>query len=202
MSRLRELRQQQGRTIAELALRLGVNESTLRNWERGRHLPKSATMRRKIARVLGVPEPQLALEPQPAPATKEEQPVIAAAIIVQDGRVLMTRRRFREGELVWGFPTGAVEEGESPEQAAVREVQEEVGLNIAAERRLGERVHPATKRHMVYVACDVVSGTAELVDHEELAEIAWSDLQQLTERVPGGIFEPVQEYLNRALIHA
>jgi len=55
---------------------------------------------------------------------------------------------------------------------------------------------------MVYVACQVVSGTAELVDHEELAEIAWSDLQQLAERVPGGIFEPVQEYLNHALIHA
>jgi hypothetical protein len=62
-----------------------------------------------------------------------------------------------------------------------------------------ERVHPATKRHMVYVACRVVSGTAELVDHEELAEIAWSDLHQLAERVLGGVFEPVQEYLNRTM---
>lgn len=202
MSRLRELRRQQGRTIAELALRLGVNESTLRNWERGRHLPKSAAMRRKIARVLGVPEPQLALQPQPTPATKEEQPVIAAAIIVKDGRVLMTRRRFREGELVWGFPTGKVEDGESPEQAAVREVREEVMLNVAAESRLGERVHPTTKRQMVYVACQVVSGTAELKDHEELTAIAWCDRDELAERVPSGIFEPVQEYLNRTLIHA
>jgi 8-oxo-dGTP diphosphatase len=125
--------------------------------------------------------------------------VIAAAVIVHEGRVLMTRRRFREGELVWGFPAGAVQEGESPEQAAGREVQEEVGLNVAAERRLGERVHPATKRHMVYVACRVVSGTAELMDDEELAEIAWSDLHQLAERVPGGVFEPVQEYLNRTM---
>ena len=62
MNRIRELRKGQGRTIAELAMRLGVTESTLRNWERGRHLPKSAAMRRKVARVLGVPEATLALE--------------------------------------------------------------------------------------------------------------------------------------------
>jgi 8-oxo-dGTP diphosphatase len=132
----------------------------------------------------------------------EERPPIAAAIIVQDGRVLMTRRRFSEGSLVWGFPTGEVEPGESPEQAAVREVREEVGLQVAVERRLGERDHPATGRHMVYIACRVQSGSAELVDHEELAEAAWCTLEELLERVPSGIFQPVLEHLERVLTPA
>ncbi len=142
----------------------------------------------------------------PAPAStapikqgSETRPSIAAAIIVEDGRVLMTRRRFAEGSLSWAFPAGECEEGESPEPAVEREVHEEVGLEVQAMRRLGERVHPATGRHMVYLACRVIAGSVDLVDHEELAELAWCDLAGLAERVPNGVFEPVQEYLEGVL---
>jgi 8-oxo-dGTP diphosphatase len=60
------------------------------------------------------------------------EPGISAAIIVQDGRVLMIRRRVAEGELSWQFPAGGIEPGESPEDAAVRETAEETGLTVAA----------------------------------------------------------------------
>src|SRR5215469_13760995 len=93
---------------------------------------------------------------------------IAAAIIVNDGRLLLVRRRVAEGELSWQFPAGAVEPGESPETAAVREAAEETTLSVRVVRQLGERVHPATGRTMVYVACEVVSGTATVGDEEEL----------------------------------
>ncbi|HZU16173.1 MAG TPA: NUDIX domain-containing protein [Candidatus Dormibacteraeota bacterium] len=129
---------------------------------------------------------------------------LAAAIIARGDRVLMTRRRFREGSLVWGFPTGECEPGETPEQAATREVEEEVGLTVAVERRLGERIHPVTRRHMVYLACTVLAGEARLIDHEELAELAWCTLAEVIERAApaGGLYPPVQEYLERALTRA
>ena len=57
---------------------------------------------------------------------------IAAAVIVKDGQVLMVRRRVKEGQLSWQFPAGAVEPGETGEEAAVRETREEVGLTVAA----------------------------------------------------------------------
>ncbi|MBO1413526.1 NUDIX hydrolase, partial [Streptomyces sp. FH025] len=44
----------------------------------------------------------------------EEAPGIAVAIVVQDGRVLMVRRRVAEGQLSWQFPAGEIEPGESP----------------------------------------------------------------------------------------
>src|SRR3712207_3685958 len=100
---------------------------------------------------------------------------IAAAIIVNDGRVLLVRRRVAEGELSWQFPSGAVEAGEAPEDAAVREAFEETTLTVRAVERIGERVHPATGRTMVYVACEAVSGTAAVGDEEELAEVAWAN---------------------------
>jgi 8-oxo-dGTP diphosphatase len=124
---------------------------------------------------------------------------IAASIIVSNGRVLMVRRRVREGELSWQFPAGEVEPGESPDDAAVREAREETGLIVRATKRIGERVHPATGRAMVYVACDVTAGTPYVGDEEELAEVAWCDRATLTSYVPYPFYGPVQEYLDAIL---
>jgi 8-oxo-dGTP diphosphatase len=129
----------------------------------------------------------------------EERPPIAAAVIVTDGRVLMVQRRIKEGSLLWQFPAGQVEAEESGADAAVRETQEEVGLTVEPVKELGQRVHPATGRTMIYVACRAVSGTARLVDDEELAEVEWCDRGKLTEYVPYPFFEPVQAYLDEEL---
>ena len=129
----------------------------------------------------------------------DERPSIAAAIVVNKGRVLMVRRRVSEGQLSWQFPAGKVEPGETREDAAVRETQEETGLTVAAGKLLGERVHPKTGRLMSYTACDVLGGTAHVADTEELAELAWVAHGEIPQYVPYGLFEPVQEYLDAAL---
>jgi 8-oxo-dGTP diphosphatase len=128
-----------------------------------------------------------------------ERPAIAAAVIVSDGRVLMVRRREREGQLSWQFPAGEVEPGESGEEAAVRETQEEVGLTVDAEERLGERIHPATGRRMLYFACKVLDGKPYVADEEELAEVEWCDRAKLTQYVPYPFFGPVQDYFDARL---
>lgn len=133
--------------------------------------------------------------------TTTDQPVVSMAIIAHNGAVLMIRRRQKEGELLWAFPGGAVEDGETAEQAAVREVAEEVGLTVEADKVLGERVHPKTSRAMVYVACTVVDGEPAVLDAEEIAEVAWVKHGDIPAHVPYGLFEPVQEYLDGALVH-
>ncbi|MFI5770096.1 NUDIX hydrolase [Streptomyces sp. NPDC051658] len=129
----------------------------------------------------------------------EDRPGIAAAIVVHEGRVLMVRRRVSEGQLSWQFPAGEVELGEAREDAAVRETQEETGLDVVALKLLGERVHPKTGRLMSYTACEVVGGTAHVADTEELDELAWVAHGGIPRYVPYGLFEPVQEYLDGAL---
>lgn len=129
----------------------------------------------------------------------DNQPPVSTAIIVDGGKVLMIRRREREGKLLWAFPGGGIEAGESPEQAAVREVAEEVELEVKAVRVLGDRVHPATGVHMTYVACEPISGEAAIGDAEEIAEVAWLRHAEIPTYVPYGLYPRVQEYLDGVL---
>lgn len=50
----------------------------------------------------------------------------------------LAARRTRRGQLAWGLAKGAIEQGESDEQAAVREVLEETGLEAEVEADLGD----------------------------------------------------------------
>lgn len=57
-------------------------------------------------------------------STKEHS---AGGILMEDGSVLLILMRNLKGDQVWTFPKGHVDPGETPEQAAVREVLEETG---------------------------------------------------------------------------
>lgn len=127
-----------------------------------------------------------------------ERPAVAAAVIVQKGRVLLIRRAAPEGALLWQLPAGQVEPGESGEQAAVREVREETGLDVSVVKTLGERVHPESGRRMIYVLCDVIDGTAHAAATKEVAEVEWCDRAATANHVPS-FFKPVQELLDATL---
>jgi 8-oxo-dGTP pyrophosphatase MutT (NUDIX family) len=100
-------------------------------------------------------------------------------------------------------PNGSRENGDSQDEDAwqtfadtiVREVKEETGLEITAGDVIGERVHPKTDRHMVYVAAKP-TGKLEAVggDPDELSEVRWASLAEADELLPG-MFEPVKDHL-------
>ena len=64
-----------------------------------------------------------------------EHPMVGVgAIIVQDGKILIVRRGSEPGKGKWSVPGGLVELGETVEQAVVREVREECGLDVEVDR--------------------------------------------------------------------
>jgi 8-oxo-dGTP pyrophosphatase MutT (NUDIX family) len=57
----------------------------------------------------------------------------AGAVVIEEGCCLLLRRASE-----WVFPKGHLERGETPEEAAVREVREEAGIDVALDAALGE----------------------------------------------------------------
>jgi len=67
----------------------------------------------------------------------------AVAVIVRDRRLLVIRRsRFVVAPRTFCFPGGAIEGDESEQEALVREIREELGVTILAERRVWQSVTP------------------------------------------------------------
>jgi len=124
---------------------------------------------------------------------------IVGAVVVHADRVLLIRRSAPAGSLLWTFPSGKLEPGETAGKAAAREALEEAGVTVEPVRLLGERVHPVTGWPVAYVACRLLAGTAHAASPREVAEVAWVRLGEMRELVPGGVYAPVQAYLDELL---
>jgi ADP-ribose pyrophosphatase YjhB (NUDIX family) len=126
----------------------------------------------------------------------EPQPVVAV-IVTSDEGALITKRK--DGSPPYGFVSGEIEPGESPDDAAVRKVKKETGCAVRTIRVLGRRVHPATGRTLIYLAAEPTQGTEVFVgDEAELDEVRWVTLAEADELLPG-MFDSVRAYLGRAL---
>ena len=114
--------------------------------------------------------------------TRARKLVVAGLIIGEDRRVLITQRRADQAlPLQWEFPGGKVEPGEAPAAALVRELREEIGVEVAVGRIWDVLFHPYPDFDLVMLvyACRVVSGTPRPV---EVADLAWV----ATGELPGG----------------
>jgi mutator protein MutT len=90
--------------------------------------------------------------------------------------------------ILWSLPKGHIEEGETPEQAALREVQEETGIESAIEKSLGvidfwfmaggKRIHK-TVHHYLFRE----SGGLLAAQESEVDEVAWFPLAEIVERL-------------------
>ena len=59
----------------------------------------------------------------------------SGTIILQDGKVAVIKRT-RSGKVYYVFPGGGIEDNETPEEAAIRETQEELGVTVEIDRLL------------------------------------------------------------------
>ncbi len=115
-------------------------------------------------------------------------------IIRQDNKILLIKRKDDDG-ILWAFPGGTVEVGETDKDAVIREVMEETGVSCIANKLLGERLHPTTKVVIAYWLCDYQSGEPIVNAPDEIDEVAWIEKEEIIEKLGPTLFEPVRKYL-------
>lgn len=106
------------------------------------------------------------------------------ALIQRNGAFLsLQRSKGKDDGVVWSFPSGKVEDGETEEQALVREVQEETSIICTPTKRLGERILP-NNNVLVYWLADYVEGTPTDPANKETSLVAFRTTAELLKLIP------------------
>ena len=94
---------------------------------------------------------------------------VAAAIIVKDNKVFATQRGYGEFKDGWEFPGGKLEPGESAREALIREIREELDVDIRVGRLLETVEYDYPKFHLTMhcFICELLSEEIVLKDHED-----------------------------------
>lgn len=92
---------------------------------------------------------------------------VVAAIIKRGGEVLATQRGHGDFVGGWEFPGGKIEQGETPEEALVREIHEELGVAIEVDElvMVVDYDYETFHLHMLCFLCHEVDGEIELREH-------------------------------------
>ena len=90
----------------------------------------------------------------------------ANAIVERDGGVLLVRLNYGPRDGHWALPGGLVEDDETPEQAAVRETEEETGFHVALEGLLASWMRPGFPILVVVYRARIESGSLHVAPDE------------------------------------
>ena len=117
--------------------------------------------------------------------------VAAFAFIRKEETILLVKQGY--GHQFWSLPGGVMEEGESIDQAAIREVKEETGLNIRLEKLIGVYSKPSEGALALTFVGEVVGG--ELRADNEIIEVCFFPLANLPENIREHLSQRVDDFI-------
>jgi len=122
-----------------------------------------------------------------------------AFITKNDGQSLLLLRRTKDPESgFWSIPGGAVEFGETFEQATIREIREETGLDIEIKGLLSltDHIFPEDGVHWVTPSFQaiVVGGELQNLEPEKQDALEWFDLNNLPEKLAKPTLNALRRY--------
>ena len=116
--------------------------------------------------------------------------VVTGVIRDENGKILITQRNLKKAQGgLWEFPGGKIEPNETRENAIVREIKEELDIDIQVEGYLSEKVfnYPEKDINLIALECKKINGDVKLLEHEDYRWVTNSELTNF-EFAPADIF--------------
>ena len=129
---------------------------------------------------------------------------VVAAVIQHQNKILAVQRGPAKYAYIsenWEFPGGKMEAGETEEQTIIREIREELDMQIEVKSKLLTVEHPYPDFHLTMhtYLCETEQSEPKLTEH---LAFRWLSLQELADMDWAGGDVPVMESLKRLVIHA
>ena len=125
---------------------------------------------------------------------------VVAAIIIHDRKIFATQRGYGEFKDGWEFPGGKIEQGETSQEALVREIKEELDTEIEVKDFLEtvEYDYPNFHLSMDCFFCTIKSGKLVLKEHEA-AKWLTLDTLDIVNWLPAdrGLIEAIKMYMRK-----
>ena len=106
---------------------------------------------------------------------------VVAAIIRRGDKIFATQRGYGAYKDWWEFPGGKIEPGETPEEALVREIKEELATDITVDKFIATVEYDYPEFHLVMDCywCSIAHGELTLLEHEAAKWLPLDDLRQV-----------------------
>ena len=123
---------------------------------------------------------------------------VVAAVIVDNNKIFATQRGYGEFKGGWEFPGGKIDAGETPEEALIREIKEELDTEVEVIELLDtvEYDYPNFHLSMDCFICNIKSGDLVLKEHEAAQWLTKETLDSVN-WLPAdlGLIDKIREYL-------
>ena len=123
---------------------------------------------------------------------------VVAAIMIENNKIFATQRGYGDFKDGWEFPGGKIEKGETPEEALIREIKEELDTTINVNKKIDtvEQDYPNFHLSMNCFICNILEGDLVLKEHEASKWLSKDELYSV-DWLPADkeIIEKIEDYM-------
>lgn len=122
--------------------------------------------------------------------------VVAAVIQNEEGKILIAQRNLKKSQGgLWEFPGGKIEPNETKEEAIIREIKEEMDIDIEAKKFIDQKVfnYPDKDINLIAIECKQIKGDIKLNEHEDIKWVNKNELRNFN-------FAPADKFIINAIL--
>ena len=122
--------------------------------------------------------------------------VVAAVIQNEEGKILIAQRNLKKSQGgLWEFPGGKIEPNETKEEAIIREIKEEMDIDIETKKFIDQKIfnYPDKDINLIAIECKQIKGDIKLNEHEDIKWVNKNELRNFN-------FAPADKFIINAIL--